>query len=74
MHYSEISNTTAMQCFAETVRLGWHLNPAVLEALKKGKTTPQEQAEAYVEVDEAQGLTVEDATRVIEYAMDSPEY
>lgn len=70
MKNSEISR----QRFAEYVRQGWHSNPEVLEALKKGETTPQDQAVAYFDVDETEGLSVEEATQVIERAMKCPEY
>lgn len=70
MNNSEISR----QRFAEYVRQGWHSNPEVLEALKSGKTTPQDQAEAYFDVDETEGLSINDAAEVIERAMKSTEY
>ncbi len=70
MNNSEISR----QRFAEHVRNGWNWAPEVLEALKKGETTPQEQAEAYASVDETEGLSINDAAEVIERAMESPEY
>ena len=60
--------------FLEMVRQGWHLNPEVLEALKSGETTPEEQARAYADVNEIGTLTVEDATSLIERAIQDPEY
>ena len=67
-------NTIEEQRFAEHVRQGWKQAPEVLEALRAGKTTAVDQATAYFDVDETEGLSIEDATEVIEYAMTSPEY
>jgi len=64
----------AQQRFAEYVRQGWDSAPEVLEALKKGETTPEAQADAYFDVDETEGLSLEEAAKVIEKAMQSPAY
>lgn len=58
--------TQQEQNFAEHVRNGWAWNPEVLAALKSGDTTPKAQAEAYFDVDETSGLSVDDAVKVIE--------
>lgn len=67
MSNSEISR----QRFAEYVRQGWHSNQEVLEALKSGETTSKDQAEAYFDVDETEGLSIDDAAEVIENAIKS---
>jgi len=74
MTTAQIQNSIAAQRFAEHVRNGWHWAPEVLSALKSGETTPEDQAYAYFSVEETEGLSVEEATDVIRYAMQSPAY
>ena len=62
------------QKFLEYVRQGLGSAPEVLSALRTGETTAQDQAKAYFDADETEGLSIAEAKEAIEKALESPAY